>query len=71
MSVPLTILGLLEREPSHGYDLKRGYDTYFGRGKQARLTEPAALVNQGEMNGLVAGDPGAVGEQVCAAKAAR
>jgi DNA-binding PadR family transcriptional regulator len=31
MSVPLTILGLLEREPSHGYDLKRTYDTVFGR----------------------------------------
>lgn len=33
MSVPLTLLGLLEREPSHGYDLKRDYDTYFGRTK--------------------------------------
>lgn len=33
MSVPLTLLGLLDREPSHGYDLKRAYDTYFGRGK--------------------------------------
>jgi DNA-binding PadR family transcriptional regulator len=33
VSVPLTILGLLEREPSHGYDLKRDYDAYFGRGK--------------------------------------
>jgi len=33
MSVPLTLLGLLEREPRHGYDLKRDYDTYFGRGK--------------------------------------
>ncbi len=32
--MPLTLLGLLEREPSHGYDLKRDYDTYFGRGKQ-------------------------------------
>ena len=31
--MPLTLLGLLEREPSHGYDLKRDYDTYFGRGK--------------------------------------
>jgi DNA-binding PadR family transcriptional regulator len=31
MSVPLTLLGLLEREPSHGYDLKRDYDSYFGR----------------------------------------
>ncbi|WP_371477320.1 PadR family transcriptional regulator [Kitasatospora sp. NBC_00315] len=33
MSVPLTLLGLLEREPSHGYDLKRDYDAVFGRGK--------------------------------------
>ncbi len=33
MTVPLTLLGLLEREPSHGYDLKRDYDTYFGGGK--------------------------------------
>src|SRR5579863_4237217 len=33
MSVPYTLLGLLEREPSHGYDLKRDYDTYFGRAK--------------------------------------
>lgn len=33
MSIPLTLLGLLEREPSHGYDLKRDYDAYFGRGK--------------------------------------
>lgn len=33
VSVPLALLGLLEREPSHGYDLKREYDTYFGQGK--------------------------------------
>ena len=33
MNVPLTLLGLLEREPSHGYDLMRDHDTYFGRGK--------------------------------------
>ena len=29
----MTLLGLLDREPSHGYDLKRDYDTYFGRGR--------------------------------------
>src|SRR5215813_4189814 len=33
VTVPLTLLGLLEREPSHGYDLKRDYDAYFGRGR--------------------------------------
>jgi DNA-binding PadR family transcriptional regulator len=31
MSVPLTLLALLYREPSHGYDLKHDYDAYFGR----------------------------------------
>src|SRR6478735_10584056 len=33
VSVPLALLGLLERSPSHGYDLKRDYDVYFGRVK--------------------------------------
>jgi DNA-binding PadR family transcriptional regulator len=33
MNVPVTLLGLLERAPSHGYDLKRDYDSFFGRGK--------------------------------------
>jgi len=27
------LLGLLEREPRHSYDLKRDYDTVFGRGR--------------------------------------
>jgi hypothetical protein len=25
----MTLLGLLDREPSHGYDLKRPYDRFF------------------------------------------
>ena len=29
----MALLGLLDREPSHGYELKRDYDTYFGRGR--------------------------------------
>lgn len=33
MNVPNTLLGLLGREPRHGYELKREYDNYFGRGK--------------------------------------
>src|SRR5580658_5589115 len=54
MSVPFTLLGLIEREPSHGYDLKRDYDAYFGRGKPlpfgqvyatlARLTRDGKVV---------------------------
>lgn len=33
VSVPVSLLGLLEREPSYGYELKREYDAIFGRGK--------------------------------------
>ncbi len=36
MSVPLSLLGLLEREPSHGYDLKRDYDAWFGQDEPLR-----------------------------------
>ncbi|MGH3422609.1 MAG: PadR family transcriptional regulator [Streptosporangiaceae bacterium] len=53
MSVPLTLLGLLEREPSHGYDLKRDYDTYFGRGKPLQFgqvyTTLARLARDGKV----------------------
>ncbi|NLT35909.1 MAG: PadR family transcriptional regulator [Gaiellales bacterium] len=31
MSVSYAILGLLEQEPNHGYELKRRYDRFFGR----------------------------------------
>jgi DNA-binding PadR family transcriptional regulator len=29
----MALLGFLDREPSHGYDLKRDYDAYFGRSR--------------------------------------
>jgi DNA-binding PadR family transcriptional regulator len=32
VKVPSTRLGLLEPEPSHGYELKHEYDTLFGAG---------------------------------------
>ena len=57
MSVPLTLLGLLEREPSHGYDLKREYDTYFGRGKQLPFGQVYATLGRLARDGMVlAGD---------------
>ncbi len=57
MSVPLTILGLLEREPSHGYDLKRDYDAYFGRGKQLPFGQVYATLARLARDGkVVAGD---------------
>lgn len=57
MSVPLTLLGLLEREPSHGYDLKRDYDSYFGRGKPLPFGQVYATLSRLARDGkAVAGD---------------
>lgn len=54
MSVPLTLLGLLERAPSHGYDLKRDYDTFFGRGKQLPFGQVYATLGRLARDGKVA-----------------
>jgi DNA-binding PadR family transcriptional regulator len=62
MSVPLTLLGLLEREPRHGYDLKRDYDAYFGRGKPLPFGQVYATLGRLARDGkVVAGgiEPGA------------
>ncbi len=62
MSVPLTLLGLLEREPSHGYDLKRDYDAYFGRRKPLPFGQVYATLGRLARDGkVVAADaePGA------------
>jgi len=62
MSVPIALLGLLEREPSHGYDLKHDYDTYFGRGKPLPFGQVYATLARLARDGkVVAGEaePGA------------
>src|SRR3954469_19100938 len=57
MSVPLTLLGLLEREPSHGYDLKRDYDMFFGRGKPLPFGQVYATLGRLARDGkVVAGE---------------
>ena len=56
MSVPLTLLGLLEREPSHGYDLKRDYDTYFGRGKSLPFGQVYSTLSRLARDGKVVMD---------------
>ena len=53
MSVPFTLLGLLEREPSHGYDLKRDYDTYFGREKPLPFGQVYATLGRLARDGKV------------------
>jgi DNA-binding PadR family transcriptional regulator len=62
MSVPLTLLGLLEREPSHGYDLKRDYDTYFGRGKSLPFGQVYSTLARLARDGKVVMDEVAPGE---------
>src|SRR5215470_3809055 len=47
MNVPFTLLGLLEREPSYGYDLKRDYDAYFGWGRSLPFGQVYATLAPG------------------------
>src|SRR3984885_5202606 len=57
MSVPLALLGLLDREPSYGYDLKRHYDAYFGRGRPLPFGQVYATLARLARDGkAVAGD---------------
>src|SRR5262249_39733139 len=53
MNVPLTLLGLLEREPSHGYELKRDYDTFFGRDKPLSFGQVYATLGRLARDGKV------------------
>jgi DNA-binding PadR family transcriptional regulator len=62
MTVPVALLGLLERKPSHGYDLKRDYDRYFGRGKQLPFGQVYATLSRLARDGKVTAgesEPGA------------
>ncbi len=58
----MTLLGLLEREPSHGYDLKRDYDTYFGRGKPLPYGQVYATLGRLARDGKAIAGPTEHGE---------
>jgi DNA-binding PadR family transcriptional regulator len=51
----MTLLGLLEREPSHGYDLKRDYDEFFGRGKSLPFGQVYSTLSRLARDGKVTG----------------
>jgi DNA-binding PadR family transcriptional regulator len=53
MSVSKTFLGLLEGGASHGYDLKREYDTYFGVDKPVAYGQVYATLARLLKGGLV------------------
>jgi DNA-binding PadR family transcriptional regulator len=62
MTVPMALLGLLEREPSHGYELKRDYDAHFGRGRPLPFGQVYATLARLARDGkVIAGEaePGA------------
>jgi DNA-binding PadR family transcriptional regulator len=52
MSVPHTLLGLLEPEPTHGYGLKRAYDTHFGRGRSLHIGQVYSTLSRLQRDGL-------------------
>lgn len=53
MSLPQTLIGLLAPAPSHGYDLKRSYDEYFGRDKPVAYNQVYAALARLLSNGMV------------------
>jgi len=53
MSVPIALLGLIEREPSHGYDLKRDYDRYIGQGRSLPFGQVYATLSRLARDGKV------------------
>jgi DNA-binding PadR family transcriptional regulator len=62
VTVPLALLGLLEREPSHGYDLKRDYDTWFGRDKPLPFGQVYATLKRLARDGMIAGGDAEAGD---------
>jgi DNA-binding PadR family transcriptional regulator len=58
----MTLLGLLDREPSHGYDLKRDYDTYFGREKSLPYGQVYATLSRLARDGKAIAGPAEHGE---------
>ena len=54
MSVPHTLLGLLEVQPRHGYDLKRAYDAHFGHDRPLKPGQVYATLGRLERDGFVA-----------------
>lgn len=54
MNVPTTLLGLLEPEPTHGYELKREYDSMFGGGRALPIGQVYGTLSRLERDGQIA-----------------
>jgi DNA-binding PadR family transcriptional regulator len=53
MSISHTLLGLLERGPRHGYDLKREYDEHFGQNRPLHYGQVYATLSRLLKNKLI------------------
>jgi DNA-binding PadR family transcriptional regulator len=53
VNIPCTLLGLLEPQPSHGYELKRAYDQRFGTGRPLPFGQVYATLGRLERDGRV------------------
>jgi len=53
VNIPNTLLGLLEPEPSHGYELKRAYDLRFGSDKPLKFGQVYATLGRLERDGRI------------------
>ncbi len=62
MSVSYALLGLLEQERNHGYELKRRYDEYFGRGKPLPYGQVYSTLSRLARDGHVLAEGCAPGE---------
>lgn len=51
MTIPLTLLGLLEAKPAHGYTLKRAYDERFGHDRPLPYGQVYATLSRLEREG--------------------
>ncbi|CCH35362.1 PadR family transcriptional regulator [Actinosynnema sp. NPDC047251] len=54
MSIGHTLLGLLEKGPRHGYDLKKAYDERFGQDRPLHYGQVYTTLSRLLRNGLVA-----------------
>ncbi len=62
MSVSYALLGLLEQEPNHGYELKRRYDEYFGRERPLPFGQVYSTLSRLARDGRVLAEGVAPGE---------
>jgi DNA-binding PadR family transcriptional regulator len=53
VNVPTTLLGLLEPEPNHGYELKREYDSMFGGGRALPIGQVYGTLSRLERDGQI------------------